>query len=113
MSEHARLDDRYRDGIWYDSYNGDYCKIQEGFDDDGEPLVELVNPKTNSIYWNMTVEDWETEQSDFWQVADEAVEDPVNFVREMLDAVGRGRSLTQEDRINLSYARQQVSISES
>lgn len=121
MSEtQYRLDDKYTDGIWYNMMNGDFCTIQRGFDPDGEDdgrLVELVNPETGNVYWDMPVSDWvESEQQDFSKVSEEAVEDPVNFytetVENLVDAAQySGKSLPFSEEISFRYARQQVSIS--
>lgn len=116
-----RLDDKYTSGIWYDQMNGDFARIQRGFDPEAEGsgrLVELVNPETDSVYCDMPVSVWvEKEQSDFRPVSDEAVEDPVNFYRasveNLVDAAQyQGKQLPFREEISFRYARQQVEISE-
>jgi hypothetical protein len=109
------IDDKYLSGVWYDQLNGDYCEIQRGgLNDENERLVELVNPETNSVYWDMPVSKWvEDEQQDFRPVPEEAVEDPVNFIIEMLDFAQRGETLHRDGQIGLGYARQAVEIEEA
>lgn len=72
-----KLDDRYTDGIWYDTYNGDFAEIQES--DDGE-RVELVEPENGDVYWDMPEDEWLVEQHEFSKVPEPAVNDPVEYV---------------------------------
>jgi hypothetical protein len=108
-----RLDDKYTEGVWYDQMNGDFCEIQESAD--GE-LVELVNPETGDVYWDMPVRKWvETDRQDFRRVPQVAVEDPAEVVRGALRMVGRNDinemgGLSMEEAIKVRYAREQVSI---
>lgn len=120
--EQYRLDDKYTEGVWYDAMNGDFAKIQRGFDPEADGsgrLVELVNPETDSVYHDMPVSKWvEDERQDFKKVLQEAVNDPVDFYRvtveNLLDAVKyQGKSLPFSEEISFRYARQQVEISES
>jgi hypothetical protein len=112
------LDDKYTDGVWYDHMNGDFSEIQRGRDDNGDPLVELVNPETGSVYWDMPVSVWvEREQSDFRQVSEEAVEDPVSIVNRAVrilsrNDIGKLSGIAMQEAIDLRYARQQVEVSE-
>lgn len=110
----ALLDDRYTDGIWYDMHNGDFAEIQRS--DDGE-LVELVNPETGDVYWDMPVADWETEQHDWTKVPEEAITDPKEVVNRALRIMSRNdpselMSVSHSFEVSLRYARDQVEISE-
>ena len=115
MEAEPKLDDRYTSGVWYDTYNGDFCTIQES--DDGK-LVELVNPENGDVYWDMPVSEWvESEQSDFRPVSDEAVNDPVVIINRALRILSRNdinelSSYPDKEAIDLRYARAQVSIEE-
>lgn len=115
MDQAYHLDDRYTDGIWYDTYNGDFAEIQEAGDGDG---VHLINPETNEVYWECTMEEWvEDEQSDFTKVSDEAVEDPVAVVNRAVRILSRNNvnelaGVPYQEAVDLRYARQQVEISE-
>jgi hypothetical protein len=108
-----KLDDKYTDGIWYDQMNGDFAKVQESAD--GE-MVELVNPENGNVYWDMPVSEWvESEQQDFRQVSEEAVQDPVATVNRALRLLSRNdinelASVPLQEEIDLRYAREQVSI---
>jgi hypothetical protein len=109
------IDDKYLSGVWYDQLNGDYCEIQRGgLNDENERLVELVNPETNSVYWDMPVSKWvEDEQQDFRPVPEEAVEDPVSYLTKMLDFCQSNKQLYREEEVGLGYARQAVKIEEA
>lgn len=108
-----RLDDRYTEGVWYDQMNGDFAKIQEG--PRGEK-VELVNPETGEVYWDMPVIEWcESEQSDFRKVSDEAVEDPTAVVNRAVRILSRNdiselSGIPMDFAVDLRYARQQVNV---
>jgi hypothetical protein len=107
------IEDRYTNGIWYDTMNGDFAKIRQV----GE-LVELVNPENGDVYWDMPVEDWEDEEkNDFVKVRQEAVDDPVAVVNRAIRMMSRNdinelSGYPFEEAIALRYARQQVTISE-
>ena len=116
-----RLDDKYTTGIWYDTYNGDFCTIRRGFDsaspEDGR-IVELLDPDTDKVYFEMPVRKWaEDEQSDFRPVSDSAVEDPVAVVNRAVRILRRNNinelaDLPDSFSIDLAYAHKQVEISE-
>jgi len=121
MAEEYDLDDEYTTGVWYDTYNGDFCKIQRGFDPDAPAdgqIVELVNPETDEVYFDMPVRKWaEDEQSDFRPVSDLAVEDPAAVVNRAVRILRRNNinelvGLPDSFSIDLSYASKQVEISE-
>lgn len=116
-----RLDDKYTTGVWYDTYNGDFCTIQRGFDPDAPAdgrIVELVNPKTDDVYWDIPVREWVgDEQSNFRPISDSAVEDPATIVSRAVRILARNdtdelMSVPDSFAIDLRYARQQVEISE-
>jgi hypothetical protein len=117
MSEPQRykLDDKYKDGIWYDLYNGDFCEIQMHPD---KSIVELVNPENKNVYWDMPLHKWvEREKQDFRQVPEEAVDDPVNVVNQAIRKLTRNdsnelMSVGQDFAIKLMYARDQIEINE-
>jgi len=120
MEVEFQLEEKYTSGVWYDRMSGDFCTIQRGFDPDGDGdgrLVELVNPETELVYWDMSLEEWEEEKRDFVQVEEEAVEDPVNFVRQSIDNLVEasnygGSQLPFTEEISLQYARRKVKIVE-
>lgn len=113
-TEHG-LDDKYKSGIWYDTYNGDYAKIQESEDGD---CVELVNPETGDVYYSLSFEEWVTsEQQDFRKVSEEAVNNPVFVVSNALDTLQRNdlnelSRVSIQDTIDFKYAREQVELTE-
>ncbi len=120
--EAYRLDDKYTTGVWYDTMSGDFAKIQRGFDPDADGtgrIVEVVNPETDSVYWDMPVRQWvEEEQQDFRPVSDSAVEDPVAVVNRAVRILARNdvnemAGIPMQEAIDLCYARQQVEITES
>lgn len=107
-----RLDDKYTDGIWYDTMNGDFCTIESP---DGEQVI-LRTPDGDPFY-EMPVSEWLDEQSDFRKVSDEAVEDPVSVVNRAVRILSRNdinelASVLFQEEIDLRYARQQVEIRE-
>jgi hypothetical protein len=119
MSQTPRLDDKYTSGVWYDQMNGDFAKIQRGFDPEAEGsgrIVELVNPESGNVYWDMPVREWvEREQQDFRPVSDEAVEDPVEVVNRAVRILSRNdiselSAIPHDFAVDLRYARQQVEI---
>lgn len=102
-----RLDDKYTSGVWYDMMAGDYCKIQES--DEGD--VELVTPDGDDVFAEVDIEDWvASEHADFREVPQAAVERPAEYLEEILDVTARDASPSVEDRIGLSYVRQQKEI---
>lgn len=122
MATQYRLDDKYTSGVWYDTYNGDYCEIQRGFDPDAcesGRVVELVNPENGDVYWDMPVSEWvESEQQDFRQVSEQAVNDPTEIVNRALRLMLRNdinelASVPTQEQIDIRYARQQVEIQEA
>lgn len=105
------MEAQYADGIWYDSYNGDYCEIQSGTDGNGNEVVELVEPEAGFVYHEIPLPEWEDyERYDFAPVPQEAVDDPKDFMVEMLDMAQSGEALSDRGRRGLGWARQQVSI---
>lgn len=110
-----KLDDRYKEGVYYDSMNGDFCKIQDSVD--GE-LVELVNPETDEVYWDMDVREWiERKQQDFIKVPEDAVNDPLNVINTAIHKLRRNdpnelMSLSEKFSIKVRYAHEQVDIQE-
>lgn len=111
MAQAYELDDKYTKGIWYDSMHGVFAKIQRG---DGQ-MVELINPKTGFVYWDMPVSQWVDEQSDFVRVPQEAVDDPVAIVNRALRIMSRNdvnelAGVPESFAISLRYARKQVYI---
>ena len=117
-----RLDDKYTTGVWYDTYNSNFCTIQRGFDPDAPEdgrIVELVNPETDDIYWDMPVREWDEDilGCNFRPVSDLAVDDPVAVVNRAVRILRRNdinelSSLPDSFSTDLSYAMQQVEISE-
>lgn len=111
-----KLDDRYTEGVYYDSRNGDFCKIQES--SDGES-VELVNPETDEVYWDMDIRDWaESEQQDFNKVPTDAVENPLEVINTAIHKLRRNdpnelMSLSEKFAMKVRYAHQQVEIREA
>lgn len=113
MPQTETLDDRYTEGIWYDTSTGDFCRIQRGYcDRRGVKLVELVNPETESVYYDMPVPVWEQQQSDFRQVSKPAVNDPKGAVCRALNIASRDDIAGDIDPIDLRYAWSQVEIQE-
>lgn len=70
------LDDRYLEGVWYDSMSGDFCKLRRG----DSRHVEMVNPGTSEVYHEIAYDDWDG--ADFYRVPDEAIEDPVSYIED-------------------------------
>lgn len=109
------LDNKYTKGVWYDRMNGDFAKIQES--DDGE-LVELVNPETDNVYWDMPVSEWVKDEKDnFRKVSDEAVEDPIAVINRAVRILSRNNinelsEIPLDPAIDLRYAREQVEITQ-
>jgi hypothetical protein len=113
MGNQPQLDDQYKSGVWYD-IEGDFCKIQES--DNGD-TVELVNPETDSVYWDVPVTVWnEGVQDEFTRVPPEAVDDPVNYINNAIRRLLRNdpeelmSTSVEEAEVGVRWARQQVSI---
>lgn len=103
------LDERYTDGIWYDLYNGDFCRIEDW----GEG-VALLTPDGDHFH-TMTYHEWSEEKPDFRQVSDAAVEDPAGTVRRAIRLLSRNdinelSTVPHQFSIDLRYAREQVEI---
>jgi hypothetical protein len=109
-----RLDDKYTEGVWYDTMAGDFSKIREVDDTIGlfEPDVE---PEDSDPYYTfdeegMTKEDAiDTINADMSRVSDEAVENPVAVVTRALDRAARNdpselMSVSYQEAIDLRYA---------
>lgn len=109
------IDPKFTEGVWYDSFNGDFAKIETSADG---TVVKLINPETDEAYWDMPVEAWvEKEKQHFRPVSDEAVEDPVAVVNRALRMQSRNdvnelASVPFQEAIDLRYAREQVEIQE-
>jgi hypothetical protein len=109
-----RLDDRYTDGLWYDTMDGDFCQIKEI--NAGE-TVGLVNPETGETYHHIPVDQWQDQQHDFVSVPDDAVENPVSFYTEAVNALARCAQynegqLPYSEEIGYRYAKRQVKVVE-
>jgi len=115
MEEDRTLDEQYKTGIWYDTYNGDFCEIQNAYNDKGHEVVELVNPENDSVYHEMPLHEWKDyERYEFRQVLDDAVSDPVGYVRGMMHRLTQGdQDLSEDESIALGWAYEQVEISEA
>lgn len=108
-----RLDDKYTDGVWYDLQSGDYCQFVET--DEGVGLVKPGQQESEEPYYLFREEyDNDVEvataiKRDFRPVPEEAVENPVDFVRKILDNVQSGHygmdGLSADELTGLRYAR--------
>lgn len=104
------VDPRFTDGVWYDMSAGDYCRIEQK-----RQGAALVTPDGEDEYY-----EWEDDataslklQDDFRKIPTEAVENPADFVVDILDLAQRGGSPTVKEQMALGYAREQVEIQES
>lgn len=120
MSEtRPRLEQKYTTGVWYDQMNGDYCEIQLGlFTDDDERIIELVNPETGNVYWDMPISQWLDEKKYFRQVHERAVNNPVDYYKSTVENLLEssqysGKRLPFREEISFEFARQQVDIQEA
>lgn len=107
----SELPDRYTEGVWYDSYNGDYLQFENWGDG-----VALLTPDGDHFH-TLTYVEFEAEQSNFRQVSEDAVEDPVAIVQRALRMMERNNieelaGVPFEFEIDLRYAKEQVEISE-
>lgn len=119
MAQEPHLDDRYTNGVYYDLEAGEYCGIVR-IDD----TIGLTEPDSDDVYWTFDMTDLTNEDvvdtinKDFIQVSEEAVENPVHFVVDMLDWIHTQNSVNElpstslQETIDLRYARRQIEIVE-
>ena len=108
------LDDKFKEGVWYDSQAGEFCQIIET-----DEAIALVEPNGNEetpyfVYGDGNSEEFRPD--DFQQVGESAVKDPADYVREYAGLVACGALDTRQpewsEEINLLYALGQVEIVE-
>ena len=109
------LDDKFKDGVWYDAQAGEACRIIKT-----EKGIGLVEPDGNDetpyfVYGEGNSEEFRP--GDFQQVDERAVENPAQYVREYAELVAsaphnRLTSMTVSEEISLRYALKQVEIVE-
>jgi len=113
MPQTPTLDSNYTEGVWYDMKTGDFCRIQRGYcEKRATTVVELVDPETGTVHYDMPVPVWRKEQSDFRQVSKPAVDDPKGAVCRALNIASRHDIAGDIDPVDLRYAWKQVEIQE-
>jgi len=113
MPQTPKLDSNYTEGVWYDMRTGDFCRLQQGYcENRNANLVELAQPETGNVYYDILFPVWEQEKSNFRQVSKPAVNDPKGAVCRSLNIASRDDIAGDIDPIDLRYAWSQVEIQE-
>lgn len=118
MAQEPHLDDRYKNGVFYDRHTGDYCKIVEL-----EDTIGLYEPGFDKPYYTFDEGGYSKEEAielvntEMVEVSQEAIEDPVHTVKQVLrhyedDAIGDITKASEQEVIDLRYAKEQVEIVE-
>jgi hypothetical protein len=94
-----QLANRYNDGIWYDAYNGDFCRIRDVGDG-----IAFCNPETGEEYYRMTYLEFDEEKPWLNQVSDHAIENPDEVVDEFIRTSADLSSLSESDEADVQFA---------
>jgi hypothetical protein len=100
---------RYTTGVWYDTANGEFCRITETDESVGlyEPDGNPDSPYFTFDEAGLSMEETLDELAGFTQVyGEDAVGNPVDVMNELLDAVQSGAHLTPCEELRLRYLRQ-------
>jgi hypothetical protein len=119
MAQEVALNEKYENGVWYDSQAGEFCEIENLGDDIG-----LTVPGKSVLYYQFSEDGLSYEAAvneihrNFERVSDEAQEHPETVVSRAIDKMVRGDpeelvTTPHTEVINLMYARSQVEISEA
>lgn len=82
------LDDRWFDGVYYDSTVDDFYTLRRG--DDG---VELIDVEVGEHVETLGVEEFSDLQFQLMRVDDDAVEDPAEYVEHVMDEYVRNQDV--------------------
>lgn len=108
------IDDKFTEGIWYDTMTGDFCRIVETEDSIG--LVEPDRPDADPFHEFDDPKDFDG--GEYLRVNEEAVENPADVVREYAELLASGgfdgmRELPWTQAISLRWALRNVEITEA
>jgi|APHM01.1.fsa_nt_gi hypothetical protein len=118
MEAETTLDEKYTQGVWYDTVAGEFVEIVDSGD-----TIGLHAPDSEEVYYTFDEDGMSYEsavanvESDFQPVSDEAQEHPERVVSRGLRIMSRNdpnelMGVPKQFAIDLRYARTQVNISE-
>jgi len=124
MEEEHQLDEKYENGVYYDSMAGEFCQIREINDTIGlfDPYVNPDHVKTDP-YYCFDEEGYDMGEaisevnSHMQKVSEDAVKNPKAVVERSLRMVSRNdpnelMSIPESEAIDLMYAQREVKITE-